>query len=72
MILNKKLSKRLMFFYLKTLCLFVGANILLTSLVIIVKEEIKNNFKSENSLNTRKLKSGKISNKIEIFTKNIF
>ena len=72
MILNKKLSKRLMFFYFKTLCLFVGANIFLTTLVLIVKEEIKNNFNSENSLNTRKLKSGKISNKIEIFTKNIF
>ena len=43
-------------FFLKTLVIILGLNILLTSLFTVIKLELKNNLESEMNVNNKKLK----------------
>ena len=55
--LNKKKSKDLFLVLLKTFFLIVGLNIFLTSLITIIKLDLKkDNLESEMNLNMNKLK----------------
>ena len=55
--LNKKTSKDLFLVLLKTFFLIVGLNIFLTSLITIIKLDLKkDNLESEMNLNMNKLK----------------
>ena len=50
---------KIFLFLLKTLIIILGLNILLTSLVTVLKLELKKNLESEINLNIKKLKYDK-------------
>ena len=51
-----KNRSNIVFLLLKTLFIILGLNILLTSLITVVKIEMKNNLESEMNINIKKLK----------------
>ena len=54
--LNNNRSKDLFLVLMKTIFLIFGLNIFLTSIIKVIKLELKNNLESEMSLNYKKLK----------------
>ena len=54
--LNNKRSKDLFLVLMKTIFLIFGLNIFLTSIIKVIKLELKNNLESEMSLNYKTLK----------------